>query len=160
MEKRMVHALSLVVCIGLCLGVAFIGSLATQTSVGDWYKTLQKPTWNPPSYIFGPVWTVLYICMGVSLWCVWIRRGQTPIQGALVLFGIQLLANALWSFLFFGMKNPLWAFWDILVLWVAIAATMVVFWKISKTAGWLFLPYFLWVSFATFLNYTIWRMNG
>ena len=159
MTKK-IYYLSLVVCIAICFGAAAIGSAVTDTSVGDWYKTLEKPTWNPPSWVFGPVWTVLYICMAVSLWLVWIRRESTSIKSALILFAVQLFANAIWSVLFFGLKNPLWALFDILVLLVAIAATMTVFWKTSKAAGWLMLPYFLWVCFATFLNYSIWSLNA
>lgn len=156
-----------------------IGSLFTTPAVtpaGDplqasWYDGLVKPAWNPPSWVFGPVWTVLYVLMGIASYLVWTSSqkavaGQSPkathrkrVRGALAIFGVQLLLNATWSGLFFGLKHPGWAFAEIIVLWLAIVATIAAFAKISKPAAWLLAPYILWVSFAGYLNYTIWQLN-
>jgi benzodiazapine receptor len=135
---------------------ALIGGLA---GPGAWYAGLAKPAWNPPDWVFGPVWTVLYAAMGVAAWLVWLRRGAAPVQGALLLFGVQLGLNALWSWLFFGWHRPGLAFMELVLLWFAILATTLAFWRIRPLAGWLFVPYLLWVSFAGLLNVTLWRLN-
>jgi len=124
-----------------------------------WYESLVKPALNPPGWIFGPVWTLLYGVMGVSAWLVWRQRRHAPINGALLLFGIQLFFNGLWSFLFFGLKHPGLAFVEILVLWAAIASMLVSFWRKSRPAGLLVTPYLSWVSFAVYLNFALWRLN-
>lgn len=135
---------------------ALIGGLAGPDS---WYSGLTKPAWNPPNWVFGPVWAVLYTTMGVAAWLVWLRRGATPVQTALTLFGVQLILNALWSWLFFGWHRPGVAFAELALMWVAILATMVTFWRVRPLAGWLLLPYLAWVTFAGVLNFALWRLN-
>jgi benzodiazapine receptor len=145
--------------IAICLAVGGLGAIATGGSVSQWYPTLRKPSWNPPPWIFGPVWTTLYVMMGIAAWLVWRKRDFNGATGALWLFVLQLALNAAWSPLFFGLKNPLAGLVDIVPLCVAILATLVSFWKISPAAGTLLMPYWLWVCFATALNFTLWRMN-
>jgi tryptophan-rich sensory protein len=142
--------------IAICLGVAALGGLATASSVAEWYPTLNKPSWNPPSWVFGPVWTTLYIMMAVAAWLVWKRGNSGP---AMILFFAQLALNLAWSFLFFGARSPWLGLVDIAMLWLALLATVIVFFKRDRLAGALMLPYFAWVSFASFLNFTIWRLN-
>jgi len=151
---------SLILLIAVCLLTGFLGSLATSTSVNSWYVELSKPSWTPPSWVFGPAWTMLYIMMAVAAWLVW-RKGYTAdVRFALTLFGVQLLVNGLWSYLFFGLRWPGGALVDIAVLWVAIAATVIAFARVSQPATWLMLPYLAWVSFAMALNLEIWRRNA
>lgn len=127
---------------------------------GDWYAQLNKPDWNPPSWVFGPVWTTLYVLMGVAAWLVWERHGfNGAARTALVLFLVHLLFNAAWSALFFGLESPGLAFAEILVLWAMILTLIVLFWRLRPAAGALLLPYLAWVSFAAVLNYTIWQLN-
>jgi tryptophan-rich sensory protein len=149
--------LALVVLLILCFAVAGAGGLATAPSIPNWYAGLAKPSWTPPSWVFGPVWSVLYLSMAVAAWWVW-RRGDAVVP--MVLFGIQLVFNAAWSWLFFWLHSPGVAFIDIVLLWMAIVATTVVFWRRSTLAGILFVPYLVWVSFAAVLNFAIWRFNG
>jgi tryptophan-rich sensory protein len=126
---------------------------------GEWYAQLQKPEWNPPNWIFGPVWMLLYCLMAVAAWLVW-RRGGFRVQRLhLTLFLVQLALNAAWSPLFFGLKNPGLAFANIALLWLAILATLVAFWKARRSAAALLVPYLCWVSFATALNLALWRLN-
>jgi tryptophan-rich sensory protein len=139
---------------------AAIGGLATASSVEDWYPGLIKPPWNPPAAIFGPVWTLLYAMMAVAAWQVWRRREAGDVRLALSLFGVQLALNALWSVLFFGLRQPGLAVAEIVLLWLAIAATIRAFHPFSRVAAWLLLPYLAWVSFAAVLNVTIWRLNA
>lgn len=148
-----------VLSVVVCLGIAGVGGLFTSGSVKDWYPMLLKPEWTPPSWLFGPVWTVLYLMMATSVWLVWRERGVGHVKGALGLFVFQLFLNAAWSPLFFGLQNPLAGLLVIIPLWIAILATLIVFWKISSAAGALLVPYWLWVSFATALNFAIWKMN-
>ncbi|MBA2430599.1 MAG: tryptophan-rich sensory protein [Chthoniobacterales bacterium] len=126
-------------------------------STGGWYEEL--PEWNPPAWLFGPVWTTLYIMMGVAAWLVWKRGGWRERGGALALFVAQWLLNALRTPLFFGLRRPGLAFAEILLLWVAIAATMIAFWRVTKPAAFLLVPYLAWVTFAAVLNFTIWNLN-
>ena len=126
---------------------------------GEWYARLQKPSWNPPNWIFGPVWTTLYTAMAISAWLVWKRGGFAAQRGALSLFLLQLLFNALWSPLFFGMKQPAVAFVDIVLLWLALLATVVAFWRARPVSGALLVPYLAWVTFAGALNFTLWQLN-
>lgn len=141
-----------------CLGIAFLGSLATQSSVGDWYTTLNKPFFNPPSWLFGPVWTLLYIMMGISLGLVWnIKNNLT--NSATAWFGVQLLLNLSWSFAFFYFESPFSALIIIVLLWASIVKCIILFKSIAKYAAYLLIPYLLWVSFATLLNFEIWRLN-
>ena len=143
--------------VGLCLGVAALGGLSTAQSVTSWYPTLNKPSWNPPSWTFGPVWTTLYVMMAVAAWLVW-KHGKGA-QAALTLFFIQLGLNCLWSFLFFGAQSPALALIDIAALWIMLALTTFSFFKLSQAAGLLMLPYLAWVSFAATLNFAIWNLN-
>jgi tryptophan-rich sensory protein len=124
----------------------------------DWYRALDKPPWQPPGKVFGPVWRVLYAAQAVAAWLVW-KRGGPDAGSALRLYGAQLLLNTAWSLLFFGLHRLAWAVIDVALLWVAIAATMSAFRKHSPTAFWLLLPYLAWVSFASALTWTIWRRN-
>jgi benzodiazapine receptor len=149
----------LVLFIAICLGVAGAGAIFTSGSVGDWYLTLQKPSWTPPSWLFGPVWTILYLMMAIAAWLIWRKWGLDKVGGALGLFAFQLALNAAWSPLFFGLKNPLAGLLDIIPLWVAILVTLLSFWKISPVAGLLMVPYWLWVTFAAGLNFAIWKLN-
>lgn len=138
----------------------FFGSIFTRATVSTWYITLQKPFFNPPGWVFGPVWFILYTLMGISAYLVFQKGWKNKeVRIALYIFGIQLMLNALWSFLFFGLKSPLHAFFDIIVLWFAILLTIVYFYKVNKTATYLLIPYVLWVSFAAFLNISIVILN-
>jgi translocator protein len=147
-------ALGLWIVLPLLLG----GGIGSLFQPGAWYDGLNKPEWNPPSWVFGPVWTALYVMMGVAAWLVW-DRYRDEAKGALTLFVVQLVFNAGWSAIFFGLQSPGLAFLEILVLWLLIAATIVVFWRHRPLAGALLLPYIGWVSFAAVLNFTIWRLN-
>lgn len=143
----------------LALSFAAAGA-AVFVSPDGWYAGINKPTWNPPAWIFGPAWTFLYVTMSVAAWLVW-REGGWRTQGrALGLFVLQWALNALWTPLFFGLHRPGLALIDIVALWVAILATLIAFWRVRRVAGILLLPYLAWVTFATALNFTIWRMNS
>jgi len=150
----------LVIAIVVAELAGIIGSVFTAPSIPTWYAELAKPALNPPAWIFGPAWTTLYFLMGVAAFLVW-RRGleRKEVKTALTIFGGQLILNTIWSIIFFGLHNPFWALIEIIVLWLAILATILAFYKISRTAAYLLLPYILWVSFATYLNYSIWMLN-
>ncbi len=150
----------LIVSIVLCQSAGMIAAILTAQSVQTWYPTLLKPSFNPPNWLFGPVWIVLYLMMGIALYLVWQRSstGQN-VQTAVIFFIIQLVLNAAWSLIFFGLQSPFWAFVEIVVLWVAILITIILFWEISRTASYLLVPYILWVTFAAILNFSIWRLN-
>jgi tryptophan-rich sensory protein len=143
----------------LCFAVSAIGGFATAKSVTTWYQTLNKPSFNPPDWLFGPVWTALYAMMAIAGWRVWRIAGVQGAPAAMSLLAAQLFLNLLWSILFFGMQNIELALIDILLLLAAIFATMIVFFRHDRLAGWLFAPYAVWVSFATLLNAAIWRLN-
>ena len=143
----------------LCLAVSGLGGLATSTSVGTWYQTLAKPPFNPPDWIFAPVWTSLYILMAISGWRIWRLPRSLARKHALVAFGIQLTLNLLWSFLFFGMRNIGLGLSEIVLLLGSIIVTTSLFWRLDRPAGVLFLPYVAWVSFATVLNASLWLLN-
>ncbi|MBU1084819.1 MAG: TspO/MBR family protein [Candidatus Beckwithbacteria bacterium] len=137
-----------------------VGSIFTTSSVNGWFQTINKPTWNPPGWLFGPVWITLYTLMGVASYLVWQKRGLNKnIKIALVVYGVHLVLNVLWSIIFFGLKNPGLAFIEILVLLLFIILTIFLFYKIRPITFWLLLPYLLWTSFASILNFTIWRLN-
>ncbi|MDD4858407.1 MAG: tryptophan-rich sensory protein [Candidatus Krumholzibacteria bacterium] len=147
--------------VALCLLAGFIGSIATTPKVGSpWYAGLARPSFSPPGWLFAPVWTILYLMMGVALYLVW-RKGLAVegVKVALAVFLAQLVLNALWSFAFFGAESPLYGLVVIVALWVTIVATIVVFAPISRTAAVLLVPYILWVSFATILNASIYLLN-
>lgn len=137
---------------------AAIGGAAS-IQAGPFYTQLVRPDWAPPPWIFGPVWTVLYVLMGIAAWLVWRVGGFGAAKSALSLFLVQLALNALWSWLFFGWHLGALAFADVMLLWASILATLIFFWRITPLAGALLVPYLLWVSFASVLNYSVWRLN-
>jgi translocator protein len=137
-----------------------IGGLATFPAIPDWYRNLEKPSWTPPNAVFGPVWTVLYVLMAVAAWLVWKRGGWAAHRVALALWVVQVVLNTLWSVFFFGMRNPALGLAEIGLLWLAILATLIAFWRVSRPAGALLVPYLLWVSYASALNFAIWSLNG
>jgi benzodiazapine receptor len=141
----------------LCFAAASLGAIFLP---GEWYAALKKPSWNPPPWIFGPVWSALYAMMAVAAWLVWRRGGFAAQRRPLTFFLVQLLLNAAWTPLFFGLHWPGVAFAEIVLLWMAIAATLVAFRPVSRAAAWLLVPYLAWVSFAAVLNFTLWRMNS
>jgi tryptophan-rich sensory protein len=153
------QAIGLVVFILVCFGVEAIGGLATTPKIPGWYAELAKPTWTPPGWLFGPVWTLLYLMMAVAAWLVWRQDGFAKAKWPMAAFGIQLGLNCLWSIIFFGLQRPGLAVVEILALWVAISVTVILFWRRRSLAGMLLVPYLLWVSFATALNIAIWRLN-
>ena len=156
MKSSPTPARSLLALTGFIL-IAFCAPLAGMISPpGDWYASLAKPSWNPPPWIFGPVWTALYLMMAVAAWLVWKRVGW---QRPLWLYFTQLLLNAAWTPVFFGARETGWALVVILFLWAAILCTLLAFRHVNKVAGWMMVPYLAWVSFATVLNFTLWRMN-
>jgi len=150
---------ALVLCVGVCFAAAAVGAMFTSPNVPGWYANLDKPSWTPPSWVFGPVWSLLYLLMGISLWQVWRKTGFRAAAMPLTLFGIQLVLNMAWSGLFFGLRSPAAALVEIVLLWCAILATMTAFRQRSAPAGWLMLPYLAWVSFAAALNLAIWYLN-
>lgn len=137
-----------------------IGSVFTASAIPTWYVGLAKPAWNPPNWVFGPIWITLYVLMGVSAWLIWKNDWEKKeVRMALGAFWVQLFLNAAWSIIFFGFQSPGWALVEIAFLWLAIVWIIAAFYKISKPAAYLLAPYFLWVSFASYLNYTIWMLN-
>lgn len=152
----MKSALALIAWLAVSFAASVVGS---RFMPGEWYAALAKPAWTPPSWIFPPVWTLLYALMGISAWLVWRRVGFSGAAPALSLFVTQLVLNALWSYLFFGIHRPDLAFFEIVVLWAAILATLILFWRVTAVAGLLLLPYLLWVGFAVALNFALWRLN-
>jgi translocator protein len=140
----------------LSFAAAAFGSLFQP---GEWYAQLRKPAWNPPNWIFGPVWTALYTMMAVAAWLVWSRGGFAAQRVPLGLFLLQLLFNTAWSALFFGLRNPGLAFAEIILLWLAIIGTLIAFWNAHRVAAVLLLPYLAWVTFAAVLNFTLWQLN-
>lgn len=150
--------IGLVAWLAVCYFVAAIGSVAT-IQAGSFYTRLVRPEWAPPSGLFGPVWTILYALIGISAWLVWRIGGFRASRTALTLFLVQLAANAFWSWLFFAWHSGVLSFADIVLLWVLIIATLIVFWRISPLAGTLLIPYLIWVSFASVLNYSVWQLN-
>lgn len=155
----MIEFTKLIVSILICELVGIIGSFFTVRGVDGWYRKIKRPSFNPPSWIFGPVWTLLYLMMGVSIYFIWISAGSFNITLAIVIFLVQLFLNLIWSLLFFKMHSPKWAFVDIVLMFIAILATIIVFYPISRVAAYLLIPYILWVGFASFLNFSIWKLN-
>ena len=135
------------------------GIIGISSAPGAWYQSLTKASWNPPNWIFGPVWSALYTMMAVAAWLVWKRGGFAVQRVALTLFLLQLCFNALWSPLFFGLRHPGLGLVDIVLLWLTLAGTVIVFWKACLMAGALMVPYLAWVTFASALNFAIWRLN-
>lgn len=144
-----------------CVAVGYLSGEVTRESVTTWYPTIEKPSFNPPNWVFAPVWGLLYVLMGVAAGLVWtkIDDQKETVKKGLTFFAVQLGLNALWSYLFFGLHNPLIALIEIALLWLMIYETFLQFNKVNKTAGYLFIPYLLWVSFAMVLNASIWWLN-
>ena len=144
-----------------CLAIGYFSGMVTRSAITTWYPTLIKPSFNPPNWVFAPVWSMLYVMMGVAAGLVWdrIEAEKVVVKKALIFFAIQLALNALWSYLFFGLQNPMLAGLEIIVLWLMIYETYIQFSKINKIAGYLLVPYLLWVSYATVLNASIWWLN-
>jgi len=160
MNDRARKAIALAIALLLCYGAAGVGGLLGPAAGGGWYTDLAKPSWTPPSWIFGPVWTVLYGMMAVSVWLIWLERRRRPAGAPIILFAVQLAFNAAWSPLFFGLRRPGLAFADITALWLTLGLTVYAFLKRRPAAGLLLVPYLLWVSFAAALNLAIWRLNA
>jgi len=155
-----INITKIIVSVLICQGVGAVGSIFTSPAISTWYAILQKPSFNPPNWIFAPVWTILFLLMGISLYLIWSKGwADKRVKIALFIFGIQLVLNILWSFLFFGLQSPLYAFIEIIILWLAILLTIISFYRISKPAAYLLLPYILWVSFASILNFSIMILN-
>ncbi len=150
--------LALIVFLGICLGVGGLGAIFTGSGVRDWYPQLHKPAGTPPSWVFGPVWTTLYVLMAVSAWLIWREYGWGA-RFALVIFFAQLALNLAWSGIFFGSRQPGVAFAEIVTLWLAIAFNLVIFYWLRPIAALLLVPYLLWVTYASYLNFGIWRLN-
>jgi translocator protein len=152
----------ILVMVVTCLGIGFLSGQVTKDAILTWYVTIEKPNFNPPNWIFAPVWSVLFVMMGVAGGLIWhqIDANREVVKKALVFFGIQLFLNALWSYLFFGLQNPMLALVEIILLWLMIYETYAKFVKIDKVAGYLLLPYLAWVSFAAVLNGSIWWLNS
>ncbi len=159
MKLKKINWRVLVLCILISFSAAIFGGIFTASSVDSWYADLEKPFFNPPSWVFSPVWTLLYFFMAVSLYLVFTAKKNRDRKIALVFFGIQLVFNALWSYLFFGLQNPAIAFGEIVLLLIAIVYTAIFSYRIRRSAGILFIPYILWVSFAAVLNYFIMVLN-
>lgn len=145
--------------LGLCFIVSGIGGAITGGSVDTWYQTLAKPAFTPPDWVFPPVWTALYVLIAIAGWLAWRRVGFAGQPAAMLLYGLQLALNLLWSVLFFGLQRPGLALIEIVVLWGVIAATVAAFWPIDRRAAWLMVPYLLWVGYAGVLNGAIWWLN-
>jgi benzodiazapine receptor len=155
----MKNILKLIASVVISQAAGAIGSLFTVQNIPTWYAGLNKPSFNPPNYLFGPVWITLYFMMGIAFFLVWKNSGKFDIKVPTILFITQLVLNALWSIIFFGMKNPMFGFFEIIILWVFIVFCVIKFYSVSKIAAWLMLPYLLWVSFASVLNFKIWMLN-
>jgi benzodiazapine receptor len=150
----------LIAAILACEFVGVLGAMLTITSITTWYPTLQKPSFSPPNWLFGPVWTLLYALMGISAYLIWDKGiKKKGVKPALKLFSLQLILNFMWSILFFGFKSPLLGLMEIAVLWIAVLATIMVFARLSRKAAVLMVPYILWVSFAAVLNLYVWMLN-
>ena len=152
--------IKLTICLAIPQIVGFTSGFFTVTNVASWYKQIIKPEWNPPNWIFGPVWTALYLMMGIALYLIW--KSNTSVEkkrAAIILWSVQLLLNFFWSFIFFTQHQIGWALVEIICLWLLILFTIFSFASISKTAAWLLVPYISWVSFAALLNYAIWELN-
>jgi len=161
MEKGRSRAyVRLIIAVAICEGAGIVGSIFTTPAISTWYAGLRKPDFAPPNWIFGPVWTTLYLLMGISLFIVW-KAGldKIAVRRSVVVFGVQLVLNIFWSYLFFGLRSPLLGLIEIMVMWIAIALTIVFFLKVSKTAALLLVPYLLWVSIASYLNYLLLMFN-
>jgi benzodiazapine receptor len=159
MKNRFIDIISLCGFSAFCLFISAIGGAVTLTSVNSWYQDLIKPSFTPPDWVFSPVWITLYLLMGISAWLVWRQTDHKSKQLPLSVFGVQLALNLAWSFIFFGARLVGWALIEISFLWVAIVINIYLFWRINNLAGWLLIPYILWVTFAVILNSSIYVLN-
>ncbi len=151
--------MKLIICIAIPLIIGAVSGFFTAEAIPNWYAGLQKPAFNPPNWIFGPVWTTLYVLMGISLYMIVGLPASEERTQAIWIFGLQMLLNFTWSFIFFKWQRPSWAFAEIILLWISILWMIVSFYKLKPVAGLLQLPYIAWVSFASMLNYAIWQLN-
>lgn len=158
-RNRIADLVALALFVALCLGIGALGAAVTAGSVKTWYAELVKPSFNPPDKVFGPVWTILYVMMGVAAWRVWRAADRDTTRGPLTLFALQLALNLGWSVVFFGLQKIGAAVATIVVLDVAVIVTTLAFRSVDRLAGLLMLPYLAWVAFATVLNIAIWRLN-
>jgi len=154
------NILKLIIAIAICQLIGNIGTIFTISAISTWYVTLQKPSFTPPNWLFGPVWTTLFTLIGISLYLVWNKGLENKnVKSSIFIFFLQLVLNVFWSFLFFGLKFPFYAFIEIIILWIAIAVTIFKFYNVSKKAGLIIIPYLVWVSVALALNYYVWILN-
>jgi len=153
--------LRILLCVVICLAVGYLSSITTQSSIKTWYPTIEKPIFNPPNWVFAPVWTLLFILMGIAAGRVWnqLETNKELVKKGLLFFAVQLALNALWSYLFFGLQNIFLALIEIILLWLVIYETYLIFKKIDKKASYLLLPYLAWVGFATILTASIFWLN-
>ena len=153
--------LRILLCVVICLAVGYLSSITTQSSIKTWYPTIEKPIFNPPNWVFAPVWTLLFILMGIAAGRVWnqLETNKELVKKGLLFFGVQLALNALWSYLFFGLQNIFLALIEIILLWLVIFETYLIFKQIDKKASYLLLPYLAWVGFATILTASIFWLN-
>jgi benzodiazapine receptor len=160
-NRNIFDSIKIIVSITICLFAGFLGSYFTAPAIPDWYASLIKPSFAPPDLVFFPVWTTLFVMMGISLFLVWQKGWEDKkVKTAIYIFAGQLFLNALWSVAFFGLRSPLLGLMEIIILWIAILVTILSFTKVSRTAAYLLIPYILWVSFAAILNFSIWRLNS
>jgi len=155
-NKIKINLKKLIISILLPFIISGIGSIFTSNSISTWYAELIKPSFNPPSWIFGPVWTILYLIIGISFYLIWIKKFD---KITYIIYGIQLLLNGLWTIIFFGFKSPFYALIEIILLWISILLTIIYFYKINKISAYLLIPYILWVTFATILNFSLFILN-
>ena len=158
-RTRAADLLGLCAFVALCLAISAIGAWITAQSVGTWYRTLQKPVFNPPDWVFAPVWTLLYLMIALAGWRVWRRVGLSGARAGMAAYSAQLALNLAWSFLFFGGRMIGIALAEIVLLLVVIGVNAVLFWRTDRLAGWLLVPYAAWVAFACVLNFALWRLN-
>lgn len=153
------NGIKLIISIVLCVSLGSVGGLVTVNEIPTWYATLNKPSFNPPNWLFGPVWTTLYLLMGISVYLIWKQPVSKERNTALQLFILQFILNFCWSFIFFGLHATGWALIEMIALWILILLSILHFAKHAKTAAWLLVPYISWVSFALLLNAAIWKLN-
>lgn len=159
-NKSMSPIFKLFIAVLICESTGVISGLIANTGMNPWFNTLNKPSWNPPAFLFAPVWTILYLLMGISLWLIWKSNTPAPQKiNAIILFALQLFLNFWWSIIFFRFHSPGFALVEIVVMLLLILLTIISFSKLSKPAAWLLIPYIAWVAFATILNYSIWDLN-
>lgn len=158
---KTINVLKLLTSLIICQLAGVVGSFFTFPAISSWYTYLEKPPFNPPNWVFSPVWIIMFLFMGISLYLLWEEGlGNHSVKIALLFFSIQLILNICWSIVFFGLKSPFFALIEIIILWIAILITILKSFKVSKAAGILLIPYILWVSFAAVLNFFLWNLNS